>query len=144
MAQDIKKLRCGECGHRGLVWKDLNSWYEAPIYSFPKVKITKSIKMPTCPKCSNVVIFGNLGENLSVALEQSVCDLTVSIIEETMEKCGLTARKLSKILGVTPEYLSMLQHRKKVASFQLVQLLLVLRDDPSTYTKLAKFWKIDI
>ncbi len=142
MRINISSLRCGECGHKGLKMTNLSGWYRTPYRDIPNLLLTSDIELPVCPHCKNVVFFGDHGKKLDMALASSLEDLTIGLLKEVMRAHKITAKQLSKVIGVTPEYLSMLQNRKKHASFQLVQLLLVLKNEQGLYEKLSDHWNI--
>lgn len=142
MSINIKKLRCGECGHVGLVMKDLANWYKTPYRDFHNVLVTESVKMPVCPECQNVIIPGDRSHFLDVAVERSIDDFVTKTLDAVLSLKGMTGRKLAKLTGVTPEYISMLLNHKKRPSFQLTQILLLIKLHPKLTNELSNFWGI--
>ncbi len=144
MSISIKKLRCGECGHVGLVMKDLANWYRTPYRDFPNVLITEPVEMPVCSKCNNLIIPGDRSKDFDEAIEKSIEKFVTNTLKDILSIGGMTGKKLAKLIGVTPEYISMLLNHKKKASFQLTQLLLLIKLYPKLKTDLGIFWGIDV
>ena len=144
MTIKMQKLRCGECGHVGLAMKDLAHWYKTPYRDFPNVTITESVEMPVCPECNNVIIPGDRSKFLDKAAETSLDNFVSITLNSVLSLKGMTGRKLAKLVGVTPEYISMILNHKKRASFQLTQLLLLIKLHPKLRNDLAVFWGIEM
>ena len=126
MPLKLSSMRCGECFTKGMELKDVAGWFQVPWKNYPKVTITKSYEMPVCPSCNNVIEGGGWGENLDKKIEESIREVTTDLIKTILRDNNLTSREFSKIVGITPEYLSSLVHEKTTPTYTLFQLLSLL------------------
>ena len=124
------KLRCGECGHRGLVMKNVRDWWGFPWKDYPYVTIQVDLNLPVCPKCSNVVIPGDALHGLDEALEKSILKMISSLLAEIKDKYHMPYKEIGHLTGVTPQYMSMLLNEKKIPSYHFVQLLRIIHKHP--------------
>jgi hypothetical protein len=134
----LEKMRCGECGHLGLEMKNMKGEYRSPWKDFRCVLLSRDLELPRCPHCGNVVFNGTMGDALNQALELSVRDSISALLRQVMSRGELSGKRLSQILGVTPEYFSMLLTGKKTGSFQLAQMLRALCMHPELIEDLEK------
>lgn len=137
-----ESLRCGECGHRGLMLKNVEREYQAPWADFPKLRLSVPLELPCCPQCGNVVIPGDEVSRLNMAMEESAKKLVQALIDEVQKLCGLSGRGLARLLGVTPEHLSTVAHGRKRPSFQMAQTLLIFRSHPEIVGELQDYWRL--
>lgn len=137
----LERLRCGECGHRGLIVVEQKGRYARPWKAFPRVHLQVPLELPSCPQCGNVVPLGDDAARVDAAMETSTKMMAATLISTVLEDCGITARELARYLGITPEYLSALSTQKKAPSFQLYQMLLIIRKHPEVIGDLREHWR---
>jgi hypothetical protein len=124
------KLRCGECGHRGLIEKNVRDWWGFPWKDYPHVKIQVDFNLPVCPCCNNVVIPGNAVHGLDDALEKSILKSISFLLFGIKEKYKMSFKEIGKLIGITPQYMSMIVNEKKIPSYHFVQLLRIILKHP--------------
>ena len=95
-----KKYRCGNCGSfevdsletKGpFLWKD----YQA-------VHLVKPISLLTCKKCGENILRHADVDKLDQAIEQSLTQLTQTLITGILQREGCTQEELASRLGITP------------------------------------------
>jgi DNA-binding transcriptional regulator YiaG len=137
------KLRCGECGERKFEQKNVKGQFSTPWRDFPRAFLTQDLHLPVCGNCGNYAIEGDEAEQLDAAIEASVRDQASQFIEVIKAKANITGVKLAKLVGVTPEYLSMLSNHKNTPSYQVWNMLKLIANDPKKLTaELDPDWDI--
>jgi DNA-binding transcriptional regulator YiaG/DNA-directed RNA polymerase subunit RPC12/RpoP len=132
----IDKIRCGECGHRGLVERNVRGWWGFPWKDYPYVTVQIDFNLPVCPKCNNVVIPGSAVRGLDDALEKSILKTISSLMLEIRETYHLTFKEIGRLIGVTPQYMSMVFNEKRIPSYHFVQLLRIIRKHPDIFEEM--------
>jgi len=122
--------------------KNVQGRWGMPCGHFPFVKVTTPLELPECPQCGNVVLPGDVFDAVDAALQTSTLTLVKNDLDFLKTEMGLNYKFIARILGITPEYLSMVLNGKKNPSFGLVQMLRMYRNHPEAIGEAEKFWKI--
>jgi DNA-binding transcriptional regulator YiaG len=137
------KLRCGECGERKFHRQNVRGKFSTPWRDFPRAYLTKDLSILVCAQCNNYAIAGDDAERMDLAMNASVCDQASQFIEVIKAKANITGIKLASLIGITPEYLSMISNGKRTPSFQVWNLLKIIATDPvKLTTELDPTWDI--
>ena len=137
------KLRCGECGERKFEEQNVRGKFSAPWRDFPRAYLTKDLLLPICANCGNYAIVDDEAERMDETMEASVRDQASQFIDIIKSKADVTAVKLASLIGVTPEYISMLSNRKNTPSYQIWNMLKLIATDPKKITtELDPNWDI--
>ncbi|MCX6128100.1 MAG: hypothetical protein NTX25_03430 [Proteobacteria bacterium] len=91
--------------------------------------------LPVCGNCGNYAIIDDEAEKIDQAMEASVRDQASQFIDIIKSKADITAIKLSELVGVTPEYLSMLSNQKNTPSYRTWNMLKLIATDPKKLTQ---------
>jgi hypothetical protein len=140
----LEKIRCGECGRKDVTEQNVRDRWGMPWRDFPFVKVESDLVLPMCSHCGNVIIPASAVDTIDNALQNAIQNLTKTLLSEIKKKHGLKLVNIAKLTGVTPEYLSMLLNKKKVPSFQLIQLLTILRLHPEMVPELSTPWHLEM
>ena len=116
-------MRCGECGEKKLERVNVNGKFSAPYLDYPRAYLTTDLILPVCQNCGNHGIENNDAENIDHAMEESVRDQASQFLETIKARADVTGMRLAYILGVTPEYISIIQNKKKTPSFHFWNIL---------------------
>lgn len=127
------KRRCGDCGHVGFLKKDMAGILSVPHKEFPSVLITQSCLLWVCEKCNEVGLFS--GDLKAEVIEASIREQTAIFLSVALKKTNMKATKLATLLGVTPQYLSMLRNGTKTPGYSIWNTLRMIAEDPSAMKK---------
>jgi len=137
------KLRCGECGERKFKRQNVKGKFSAPWRDFPCAYLTKNLDLLICGNCDNYAIIDDDADKMDVAMDASVRDQTSQFIDVIKSKADISSIKLASIIGITPEYLSMIYNAKRTPSFQVWNFLKLVATDPVKLTaELDPTWDI--
>jgi DNA-binding transcriptional regulator YiaG len=137
------KLRCGECGERRFERQNVKGQFSTPWRDFPHAYLTKDLRLLVCGNCANYAIDDDDADQIDLAMDASVRDQTSQFIDVIKSKANITAMKLASLVGITPEYLSMIYNGKRTPSFQVWNLLKLVATDPVKLTaELDPGWDI--
>ena len=128
------KLRCGECGKRRFEQQNVKGKFSSPWRDFPRAFLTKDLTILVCNNCGNYAIVGNDAGNVDQAMTASVRNQTAQFIDVIKSKADITSVKLASLVGVTPEYLSMLANEKKTPTYRIWNILKIIARDPKRIT----------
>lgn len=128
--RDFSHAQCGECGERQFIYKNLKDSYKTRWKDFPKITISVDFTAWECQICKNVAFSGSDLDSLDNAANESIRIQASAFIDVIKSRSKITSKKLSTILGVSPEYLSVINSKTKTPSFQLWNLLRVISQDP--------------
>ena len=117
--------------------------FYTPWRDFPRAYLTKDLVLPVCGNCGNYAIVDDEAERIDLAMEASVRDQASQFIDIIKSKANINAVKLASLLGVTPEYLSMLSNQKNTPSYRIWNMLKLVSTDPKKLTlELDPNWDI--
>jgi transcriptional regulator with XRE-family HTH domain len=83
-----------------------------------------------------VVIPGSAVRGLDDALEKSILKTISSLMLEIRETYHLTFKEIGRLIGVTPQYMSMVFNEKRIPSYHFVQLLRIIRKHPDIFEEM--------
>ena len=136
-------LRCGECGEKKFEARNVRGDFYAPWRDFPRAYLTKDLVLPVCGNCGNYAIVDDEAERMDLAMDASVRDQASQFIDIIKSKANINAVKLASLLGITPEYLSMLSNQKNTPSYRIWNMLKLVATDPKKLTlELDPNWDI--
>lgn len=125
--------RCGECGSKDVSLKNIKG-SEFPWKDYPSVTLLFDMNVLVCGHCGNQI----LGSKDIAALDENIVQSINQKQKEAIEalvKLGVEQKTLARILGKSPEYISMLKNGAKQASFSLFVQLQIFKDVPSFIEK---------
>ncbi len=129
----MKKYRCGNCGSFEVA--SLESKGPFPWKDFQAVYLVKPIDLLTCKKCGeNILRYADV-DRLDEAIEQSLIQLTQTLIAGILHREGCTQEVLASRLGVTPQHLSNLKGGAKIPGFQTFNFLKTFYLDKNAFEK---------
>lgn len=96
--------------------------------------LTKELELPVCGNCGNYAIVDDEAERMDLAMEASVRDQASQFIDIIKAKAGIKGTNLASLLGVTPEYISMLSNKKNTPSYLIWSMLKLVATDPKRLT----------
>jgi hypothetical protein len=96
--------------------------------------LTKELELLDCGNCGNYAIIDDEAERIDLAMEASVRDQASQFIYIIKAKAGIKGTNLASLLGVTPEYISMLSNKKNTPSYLIWSMLKLVATYPKRLT----------
>ena len=128
-----KKYRCGNCGSFDVVSQETTGPF--PWRDYPATYLVKPINLLTCKKCGeNILRYADV-DKLDEAIEQSLTQLTQTLISAILQREGCTQEVLASRLGITPQHLSNLKGGAKIPGFQTFNFLKTFYLDKTAFDK---------
>jgi hypothetical protein len=126
----FRPRRCGVCGNADLRFGDVSAFCELSWHGFKGLKGNVPMHSWHCTSCGEILRQATDSWSYDAIAEEAVRAKIAAALREAAERTGMNARQMGALLGVTPEYLSMLASRKKTGSLLLWKALRLLADRP--------------
>ena len=124
----FRPRRCGVCGNAELRFDDVSAFFELSWRGFYGLKGNVPMYSWHCTSCGEILRQATDSWSYDAIAEEAVREKVAAALRDATRRSGMTARQLGTLLGVTPEYLSMLASRKKTGSLLLWKALRLVAD----------------
>ena len=128
-----KTNRCGNCGSLEITEQKTTGPF--PWKDYPAAYLLKPISLLTCKKCGENILRHADVDRLDQAVEQSLAQVTQTLITAILQREGCTQEELASRLGVTPQHLSNLKGGAKIPGFQTFNFLKTFYLDKTAFDK---------
>jgi ribosome-binding protein aMBF1 (putative translation factor) len=118
----MKVKRCGNCGSNEVRPQDQKN-KAFPFKDYSNVYLRRSLVVPECTICHELVMSAGMISELTEALKQSVSEDVRSFIKTILEREECSQADLATHVGVTEEYLSEIKSGRKQPAFQTYNIL---------------------
>ena len=132
---NMTNKRCGECGAKGFVQKNVRGLWRHPWKDYPSVHLTRDLELWVCQECGNTASTVGDAQKTDAAIEASIRDQTSQFLDIIKSKSGLKFEEIATRLGVDPSWISSLRSQRATPSFHLWNLLKVTAIDPKVMTE---------
>lgn len=132
---NFKERKCPSCG-QGNVKNKMEAGRTMPYKDLPDVPVPDDLKLPTCNHCNDMMIRGDLLDELDTALEKAYLKLKAKRVKQSLEAIKkktkhISQAELERLIGLSPGYLSKLTRGIKPSSKMLDRFLFMIENDPS-------------
>ena len=124
----VRPRQCGVCGNAELRFDDVSAFCELSWRGFRGLKGNVPMYSWHCTSCGEILRQAMDAWSYDAIAEVAVREKVAAALRDAALRSGMTARQLGTLLGVTPEYLSMLASRKKTGSLLLWKALRLVAD----------------